>query len=198
MSRVLDPAQETPNWLPQVRCEDCDAPLDAEPGYFAGSLPRVCRPCQNKRYEAKIAGTPQGETRKRRKALLAKKRRLESRIESDRAELAGVLLELVRARGLAALAVAGCSAAIAVLLGAVSWDWVGAAAVWQGVSLQLLCALAWVRAEIGDGTEELVLGPYAASWALVLGGFLLQRELLFRLLAAAASIGLAPLAPGLP
>ena len=94
ISRVLDPAQETPNWLPQVRCEDCEALLDAEPGYFSGTLPRVCRPCQNKRYEAKIAGTPQGERRKRRKALLAKKRRLESRIERDQAELAGVLLEL--------------------------------------------------------------------------------------------------------
>ena len=95
-----------------------------------------------------------------------------------------LLLELVRARGLATLAAAGCSAAIAVLLGAVSWDWVGAAAVWQGLALQLLCALAWVRAEIGDGTAELVPGPYAASWALVLGGFLLQRGLLFRLRAA--------------
>ena len=94
MSRVLDPAQETPNWLPQVRCEDCGALLDAYSGYFAGSLPQVCRPCQNKRYEAKIAGTPQGERRKRRKALLAKKRRLESRIERDQAELAGVLIEL--------------------------------------------------------------------------------------------------------
>ncbi len=94
MSRVLDPAQETPNWLPQVRCEDCEALLDSEPGYFSGILPRVCRSCQNKRYEAKIAGTPQGETRRRRKALLAKKRRLTARIERDQAELAGVLLEL--------------------------------------------------------------------------------------------------------
>ena len=94
MSRVLDPAQEAPNWLPQARCEDCGALLDAYSGYFAGSLPQVCRPCQNKRYEAKIAGTPQGERRKRRKALLAKKRRLESRIERDQAELAGVLIEL--------------------------------------------------------------------------------------------------------
>ena len=94
MSRVLDPGEETPNWLPQARWEDCGALLDAYPGYFAGTLPRVCRRCQNKRYEAKIAGTPQGEIRKRRKALLAKKRRLESRIERDQAELAGVLLEL--------------------------------------------------------------------------------------------------------
>ena len=68
--------------------------LDPYSGYFAGSLPQVCRPCQNKRYVAKIAGTPQGARRKRRKALLAKKRRLESRIERDQAELAGVLLEL--------------------------------------------------------------------------------------------------------
>lgn len=94
MARVLDHSQETPDWLPRARCEDCDAPLDAEPGYFAGHMPKVCRACQNKRYEAKIAGTPEGERRKRRKALHSKKRRLEARIERDQAALAAVLLEL--------------------------------------------------------------------------------------------------------
>lgn len=43
-----------------------------EPAGWAspGPGPRYCRPCQNKNYEAKIAGTIQGMRRKRRKAPL--------------------------------------------------------------------------------------------------------------------------------
>lgn len=107
------------------------------------------------------------------------------------------LLELVRAHGLAAAAVASCAAAAALAAGTASWAWVGEAAVWLGVALQLLAACAWLRADFGDGTAGLVPGPYAVSWVLVLGGFLLQQGLLFRLLEAAA-IDLAALAPALP
>ena len=97
MSRVFDPNRQRPGWAPPpVECsgEGCETLLEPTGWCAPGPEPRFCRPCQNQRYEAKIAGTPQGETRKRRKALLAKKRRLESRIERDQAELAGVLLEL--------------------------------------------------------------------------------------------------------
>ena len=74
--------------------EDCEALLEpvADDGY--SHAPRVCRSCQNKRYEAKIARTSQGARRKRRKALHSKKRRLRLRIERDQAELTAVLLEL--------------------------------------------------------------------------------------------------------
>ena len=93
MSRALDPGRPPPPREPEPElCEDCEAPLES--GGWHGPRPRVCRSCQNKRYEAKIAGTPEGVRRKRRKALQSKKRRLESRIERDQAELAGVLLEL--------------------------------------------------------------------------------------------------------
>lgn len=93
MSRAFDPNRQRHPWEPRPeQCEDCGAPLESD-GWH-GPRPRVCRSCQNKRYEAKIAGTPDGERRKRRKALQSKKRRLESRIERGRAELIGVLLEL--------------------------------------------------------------------------------------------------------
>ena len=76
-------------------CEDCDVLLEPDSEWYSsGPAARVCRSCQNKRYEAMIAGTPKGERRERRKALLAKKRRLESRIERDHGELASVLREL--------------------------------------------------------------------------------------------------------
>lgn len=76
-------------------CEDCGVLLEPDSEWYSsGPAARVCRSCQNKRYEAKIAGTPKGERRKRRKALLAKKRRLEARIERDHGELASVLREL--------------------------------------------------------------------------------------------------------
>lgn len=88
MSRPLDPGQESPSWCPPVPCEDGGALLGPERGYFSGHMPRVCRSCQNQRYEAKIDGTPEGERRKRRKALVAKKRRLESRLGRDQAALA--------------------------------------------------------------------------------------------------------------
>lgn len=93
MSRAFDPDRPRQPWEPKPkRCEDCGDPLESN-GWH-GPPASVCRGCQNKRYEAKIAGTPEGERRKRRKALLSKKRRLESRIERDRAALVAVLLEL--------------------------------------------------------------------------------------------------------
>ena len=98
---MVDPDQPRPGWAPQpVPCEDCGVLLEPDSEwYMSGPAPRVCRRCQNKRYEAKIAGTPQGERRKRRKALLAKKRRLEARIERDQGALASVLLELGAGEG---------------------------------------------------------------------------------------------------
>lgn len=93
MSRALDPDRPRQPWEPRPElCEDCGAPLES--GGWHGPRASVCRGCQNKRYEAKIAGTAEGVRRKRRKALQSKKRRLESRIERDRAELTAVLLEL--------------------------------------------------------------------------------------------------------
>lgn len=93
MSRAFDPYRPRQRWEPRPElCEDCGAPLES--GGWHGPRARVCRSCQNKRHEAKIAGTAEGERRKRRKALQSKKRRLEARIERDRAELVGVLLEL--------------------------------------------------------------------------------------------------------
>lgn len=119
-------------------------------------------------------------------------------VGEQRPRISRRLLELVRARGLAAAALAGCAAAAALAAGAASWAWVGEAAVWLGVALQLLAAWVWVQGEFGDGSAALVPGPYAVSWVLVLGGFLLQHGLLFRLLEAAAAIDLAALAPALP
>ena len=97
MSRVFDHNRKRPGWAPgPVECsgERCETLLEPTGWCAPGPEPRFCRSCQNQRYEAKIARTPQGARRKRRKALLAKKRRRESHIERDQAELAGVLLEL--------------------------------------------------------------------------------------------------------
>ena len=60
----------------------------ARPG-LPGPPPRVCKACQNARYLAKLS--PQRlEHRKRRKALLAKRRRIELKIQKAQAELRSV------------------------------------------------------------------------------------------------------------
>lgn len=97
MSRVFDPHRKRRSWEPGPEVcagEGCDTLL--EPGGWGtpGPDPKYCRACQNKNYEAKIAGTAQGARRKRRKSLHSKRRRLEARIERDQADLAAVLLEL--------------------------------------------------------------------------------------------------------
>ncbi len=95
MSRPYDPGRGRPAWAPApVPCEDCATLLDPNGWSGSGRQPSVCRTCQNKRYEAKLAGTAQGERRRRRKALRSKKRRLETRIARDQAQLAAALVEL--------------------------------------------------------------------------------------------------------
>ena len=91
MSRPFDPDRERPSWARSpIPCEDCGNLLEAEDWGSPGRPPSVCRSCQNKRYEARTRNTTQGERRRRRKALVAKRRRLEARIERDTAELENV------------------------------------------------------------------------------------------------------------
>ena len=91
MSRAFDPNRKRPSWAPPpVPCEDCGTLLEPDDWYSPGRYPRVCRACQNKRYEAKIRDTPKGERRCGRKTLVAKRRRLEARIERDTAALEDV------------------------------------------------------------------------------------------------------------
>ena len=61
---------------------------------LSGSNPEVCRSCQNKRYEAKTRGTPEGERRRKRKTLLAKLKRIEDRMIRDQRTHAEVSEEL--------------------------------------------------------------------------------------------------------
>lgn len=72
-----------------VPCEDCGVPLDRD-CWRPGPKRSVCRSCQNKRYSAKTKDTPDGQRRRRRRALQAKLKRLEARIERDRRELVQV------------------------------------------------------------------------------------------------------------
>ena len=91
MSSIYDPNRKHVFWAsPPVPCEDCGTLLETENRYNPGRFPSVCRPCQNKRYETRIRNTPQGQRRRRRKALLAKRRRLEARIQRDTADLENV------------------------------------------------------------------------------------------------------------
>ena len=97
MSRVFDPTLKRYSWEPgPVVCagEGCETLLEPSSWRNPGPGGQYCRSCQNRNYESRIAGTPQGEHRKRRKALHAKRRRLQARIERDQGELAAVLLEL--------------------------------------------------------------------------------------------------------
>ena len=91
MSRPFDPTRKRPAFAPDpIPCEDCGALLDPNEHWSRGQQPRLCRSCQNKRYEAKTRNTPQGERRRRRNALLAKQRRLEARIQRDTVSLENV------------------------------------------------------------------------------------------------------------
>ena len=93
MSRPHDP-NSRPAWTAQpVPCEDCGKLLDYD-CWRPGRNPSVCRSCQNKRYEAKTKGTPEGERRRKRSALLAKLRRVKARIVRDQLTLEQVREEL--------------------------------------------------------------------------------------------------------
>ena len=93
MSRPYDPNSK-PAWTAKpVPCEDCGELLDYD-CWRPGRIPSVCRSCQNKRYEAKTKGTPDGERRRKRRILLTKMRRVEARIERDQLTLAQAREEL--------------------------------------------------------------------------------------------------------
>lgn len=82
-----------------VPCEDCARPIEYD-FWRPGPTPRVCRSCQNKRYRAKTKGTPEGERLRKRKMLLGKLRRVETRLARDRLTLVQVRKELKKtARG---------------------------------------------------------------------------------------------------
>ena len=75
----------------QFACQDCGQTQTryTREAWPTGAAPRVCKACQNARYLAKLS--PQRlEHRKRRKALLAKRRRIELRIQKAQAELRSV------------------------------------------------------------------------------------------------------------
>ena len=94
MSKLFDPDVERPRWAPDpIPCEDCGTLLDND-WYKSGPRSQVCRSCQNKRYEAKTRGTPEGERRRRRKTLLAKLKRIEDRMIRDQRTHAEVSEEL--------------------------------------------------------------------------------------------------------
>ena len=94
MSKPFDPDRERPRWAPDpVPCKDCGSLLEFN-WWNPGPKPTVCRTCQNKRYEAKTQGTPEGERRRRRKTLLAKLKRLEARINRDQKTHSEVCEEL--------------------------------------------------------------------------------------------------------
>ena len=94
MSQLYDPDKERSTWAAKpVPCEDCGALLDND-WWKSGPQARVCRRCQNRRYEAKTRETPEGERRRKRKTLLAKLKRLEARIVRDQKTHAEVCEEL--------------------------------------------------------------------------------------------------------
>ena len=95
MSQLYDPDQERPSWstAKPIPCEDCGTLL-ADDWWKSGPRSRVCRRCQNKRYEAKSKGTPEGERRRKRKTLLAKLKRIEDRMARDQRTHAEVSEEL--------------------------------------------------------------------------------------------------------
>ncbi len=94
MSQLYDPDKERPRWAAEpVPCEDCGALLDND-WWKSGPQARVCRRCQNKRYETRTRETPEGKRRRKRKTLLAKLKRLEARIVRDQKTHAAVCEEL--------------------------------------------------------------------------------------------------------
>ena len=93
MSKPYDHKRK-PAWTAKpVPCEDCGQLLEHD-CWTPGPKRRVCRSCQNKRYEARIKGTPAGELRRKRKTLLGKQKRLEARLERDQLALGQVREEL--------------------------------------------------------------------------------------------------------
>ena len=88
-----DPKRK-PAWTAKpVPCEDCGRLLEYD-FWRPGPSPSVCRSCQNKRYDARTKGTPEGQRRSKRRTLLAKLRRLEARIERDQRTLVQVRVDL--------------------------------------------------------------------------------------------------------
>ena len=94
MSQLYDPDQERPTWAAKpVPCQDCGALLDND-WWKSGPQARVCRRCQNKRYEARTKGTLAGQRRQKRKTLLAKLKRVEDRMTRDQKTHAHICEEL--------------------------------------------------------------------------------------------------------
>ena len=79
----------------QFACQDCGQTQTryTREAWPAGAAPRVCKACQNARYLAKLS-PERLEHRKRRKALLAKRRRIELKIQKAQAELQTVVAAL--------------------------------------------------------------------------------------------------------
>ena len=75
----------------QFACQDCGQTQTryTREAWPTGAAPRVCKACQNARYLAKLS-PERLEHRKRRKALLAKRRRIELKIQKAQAELRSV------------------------------------------------------------------------------------------------------------
>lgn len=96
MSILYDPDKERPSWssAKPIPCDDGCGTMLEDDWWKSGPRARVCRRCQNKRYEAKTKGTPAGERRRKRKTLLAKLRRIEARMERDRKTHSEVSAEL--------------------------------------------------------------------------------------------------------
>ena len=93
MSKAYNPDRD-PAWSASpVSCEDCGEPLEHE-CWKPGPKPSVCRPCQNKRYEAKQKGTPEDTRRRRVRSLRAKLRRVNARMERDQKSVVNIREEL--------------------------------------------------------------------------------------------------------
>ena len=82
MSKTCDPKRK-PAWTAEfVPCEDRGHLLEYD-FWRPGLNPSVCRRCQNMRYEAKTKGTPEDKRGWKRRTLLAKHRRVETRLARD-------------------------------------------------------------------------------------------------------------------
>jgi len=93
MSKPYNTERE-PAWsAAPVPCEDCGEDLEYD-CWKPGPKPSVCRPCQNKRYDAKQKGTPEDARRRRLRTLRAKLKRVMARIERDQAALVKIQEEL--------------------------------------------------------------------------------------------------------
>ena len=96
MSIIYNPDKERPTWsaAKPIPCEDGCGTMLEDDWWKSGPRARVCRRCQNKRYEAKSKGTAAGERRRKRKTLLAKLKRIEDRMQRDQKTHAEVSAEL--------------------------------------------------------------------------------------------------------